>query len=203
MMTNNGTESYPKSWFYFKVKGFPAGWKVKFNIQRMHMLYSLWSNKSPQCYKPCFRLNKEDWKRLDQDIFLNYIDNNIILTFQYVFEKEDNYEVSFAFSYPYSYEKNLNLVRDLTAQYSNDPDIYFHKEVITYSPELRLIHLLTISSHEGKTDQLEDYMSEALFPERVYESRPFKFKESKQYIMITARVHPGETPSSYALEGII
>lgn len=126
------------------------------------------------------------WQRGDVDIYKyiflifqttnqQYIDNNIILTFQYVFEKEDNYEVSFAFSYPYSYEKNLNLVRDLTAQYSNDPDIYFHKEVITYSPELRLIHLLTISSHEGKTDQLEDYMSEALFPERVYESRPFKY----------------------------
>ena len=46
-------------------------------------------------------------------------------------------------------------------------------------------------------------MSEALFPERAYETRPFRFKESKPYIVITGRVHPGETPSSFAMEGIL
>ena len=30
-----------------------------------------------------------------------------------------------------------------------------------------------------------------------------RFSLNKQYVLITARVHPGETPASYALEGII
>ena len=31
----------------------------------------------------------------------------------------------------------------------------------------------------------------------------FRFKNHKPVILISARVHPGETPASYALEGLI
>ena len=55
-------------------------------------------------------------------------------------------EVHFAFSYPYPYERCIKLVRELDATYSNDKEIYFKQEVLTYSPENRIIHLLTISS---------------------------------------------------------
>jgi hypothetical protein len=34
----------------------------------------------------------------------------------------------------------------LNSKYHDDEEIYFRREVITYSPELRPVHLLTISS---------------------------------------------------------
>ena len=70
-------------------------------------------------------------------IKLKISDNKLILTFDYYWQEETNYEVSFSFSYPYSYERCNDLMRELTKKYKDDEEIYFHKEVIAYSPELR------------------------------------------------------------------
>lgn len=69
-------------------------------------------------------------------------------------------------------------------------------------------------------EECEEYLEPPLFPCRSTEPRanryflfPFeqsyqiytikRFKSNKPYVLITCRVHPGETPSSYTLEGII
>ena len=44
-------------------------------------------------------------------------------------------------------------------------------------------------------------MIEGLFPEGTQDSRPFVF--NKPTIFISSRVHPGETPASYVLDGIM
>lgn len=54
--------------------------------------------------------------------------------------------IYFAFSYPYSYEKNINFLDFLSNSLQDNKDIYFNKEVLTFTPHLRKIHLLTISS---------------------------------------------------------
>ena len=36
---------------------------------------------------------------------------------------------------------------------------------------MREIHFLTISSHSEKTDELEDFLEDDLFPERNYNKR--------------------------------
>ena len=74
--------------------------------------------------------------------------------------------MSFAFSYPYSYEKNVKFVDKVYEDYKDNEEIYVTKEVITYSSAKRDIHLLTISSHECKTRTKEEYFSDLLFPER-------------------------------------
>ncbi len=90
----------------------------------------------------------------------------MILSFEHLVESDD--AVFFAFSYPYSYQRCQDLVRSLGEKYTNHPDFYFHRECLTYSPDLRYINLLTISSYDGilGEDELESHMSEALFPER-------------------------------------
>ena len=46
--------------------------------------------------------------------------------------------------------------------------------------------------------ECEELYDNYVFPEK---KRPLKFK--KPVVLITARVHPGETPASYAMEGVI
>jgi murein tripeptide amidase MpaA len=67
-----------------------------------------------------------------------------------------------------------------------------------HSAQGRPVHLLTITSHDEQEKDNEILFDESLFPEKI---RPIRFK--KPVVLITARVHPGETPASYAMEGVI
>lgn len=58
----------------------------------------------------------------------------------------------------------IELVRRLDEEHRNDPEIYLQKEVLTYSIEGKLVPMLTISSHDGKTSVPEERISNALFP---------------------------------------
>lgn len=103
--------------------------------------------------------------------------------------------------------------------------VYFAREVLALSLEGRPVEMLTISSCEGVQWQAprQPWPEDArLFPSReeaaaaeaadaaaaaspaatVPRTRPHVFK-GKRVVMITARVHPGETPGSFALEGIL
>ncbi len=99
----------------------------------------------------------------------------------------------FAFCYPYSYSKHLNYLNELNDHCYND-DFYFYKEVLVKSSEGRDVHLLTITSHDHKEQECEELFDERLFPEV---KRPYKF--NKPVVLISARVHPGETPASFAM----
>ncbi|KAL4471783.1 hypothetical protein ABPG72_008801 [Tetrahymena utriculariae] len=198
------TEGWSKSWFYFSVTGLDC--KAKFNILRLKMLYNLWSNANINSYKPVFRIGEEgEFSRLKTPINLVYDekDNVLKLNFSFDFSTTLDQNVYFSFSYPYSYQRNIEFIDQLANQYTNDPDIYFNREILTYTPQLRLINLLTISSHDEKSPQKESYISDALFPERDFEQRAVRFKPNKPIVLISARVHPGETPASYALEGFL
>jgi murein tripeptide amidase MpaA len=68
--------------------------------------------------------------------------------------------------------------------------------------EGKSINLLTLTdASSGQLGEQESRVSKSLFPFFELEVRPRKF--SKPYVMLTCRVHPGETSASYALEGII
>lgn len=124
--------------------------------------------------------------------------------FEFSFEKTDPSEKTyFAFSYPFSYEESQNHLYSLHKKFLFDSDIYFHREILIKSPENRNIDLITITSHEGKLNDRESFIKETLFPNKKTEKRAFKFRDNKPIILITARVHPGETPASHAMNGIL
>lgn len=83
----------------------------------------------------------------------------------------------------------IELVRRLDAEFKNDADVYFMREVLVYSLEGRQVPMLTISSHDGKTNIFEERISNSMFPEVILDNRPNKFR--KPVIIITSRVHPG------------
>ena len=64
------------------------------------------------------------------------------------------------------------------------------------------MEMLTITGKSKMTEEREALL-EGLFPESEerHESRPFIF--DKPTIFISSRVHPGETPASYVLDGLL
>ena len=95
------------------------------------------------------------------------------MTFSFEFDDEDA-EYFFALIHPYSYEELTNFLNDITEKYSNDDEIYFHKETIIKSEQGRAVHLLTISSHHGKFNESEAFIDDKLFPCRNETSRSQK-----------------------------
>lgn len=78
-----------------------------------------------------------------------------------------------------------------------------HREVLFHSFEGREMELVTLSSRKGlskKEEREVEFDEESLCPNK--EVRPYKF-ENKPVIFLTSRVHPGETPASYVLNGIL
>lgn len=84
-----------------------------------------------------------------------------------------------------------------------DDGMYYHRELLCLSPDGRRIELLTITSRHGMhpTGEREPYL-DGLFPLGDTVPRPHKFR-GKPGVFISARVHPGETSSSYMLHGFL
>jgi len=81
--------------------------------------------------------------------------------------------------------------------------IYFRKQVLTHSVENRKIDLLTLSSYKDIMQDDESCFVEELFPNKKHELTVKRFHPDKMIVFLSARVHPGETPSSYSMRGII
>lgn len=79
-------------------------------------------------------------------------------------------------------------------------DIYYYRELLINSYEQRRVDLLTISSFEGIDEEREERIRN-LFPDYSIQ-RCHKFK-NKKIIFISSRVHPGETPASFVLNGFL
>ncbi len=79
--------------------------------------------------------------------------------------------------------------------------IYFHRELVVRSLLNFRVDLLTITDTSGMTEEREPVL-ENLFPDHPHSLRPRVFK-GKKVIFVSARVHPGETQSSFVMNGLI
>lgn len=79
-------------------------------------------------------------------------------------------------------------------------DIYYYRELLINSYEQRRIDLLTITSFHGIEDRHENRLKNC-FPDHS-KPRCHTFKD-KKVIFISSRVHPGETPASFVLNGFL
>lgn len=71
-----------------------------------------------------------------------------------------------------------------------------------HSLEKRIVELITITDYTGITEETEPLIN-GLFPlhKKEQKKRPQMF--NKPTIFFSARVHPGETPASFVLNGIL
>lgn len=82
------------------------------------------------------------------------------------------------------------------------PDIYFHRETLCFSLQDRRVDLVTITGKKGMSNEVEDFVSSTVPVRSSTIARPHKFP-GKRIVLVTARVHPGETPGSHVLHGLI
>lgn len=79
-------------------------------------------------------------------------------------------------------------------------DVYYYRELLINSYEDRRVDLVTISNFHGIEEKREDRMKN-LFPDQS-KLRCHSFRD-KKVIFISSRVHPGETPASFVLNGFL
>ena len=120
-----------------------------------------------------------------------------------------------AFTYPYSYRELQMYLSKLERKYANDKvesldaeklqashhKIYFHRELVIRSLLNFRIDLLTITDTSGISDEREATLDN-LFPDHPHTLRPRVFK-NKKVVFLSARVHPGETQSSFVINGFL
>lgn len=146
---------------------------------------------------------------------------NFIMSFRILLEP--NSTVYLAFTYPYSYKDLQNFLNRLEKKHGglaekgaevlskmSPTSLYFHRENVCYSLEKRRIDLLTVTSLSGVMSEREEKLDK-LFPDCEVAGgdkgksvpRPHKFSPSKKTIFVSARVHPGETQSSFVMNGFL
>jgi hypothetical protein len=84
-------------------------------------------------------------------------------------------------------------------------EVYYHRELLTRSLDGRRVDLITISGTNGMGDAAEEALSGLMssgLPTAASEGgeRARSFGE-KPVFLLTARVHPGESPASHVFEG--
>eukprot|EP00126_Sphaerothecum_destruens_P011786 Sdes_comp20961_c0_seq1m18721 len=163
-------------WFFFTVRNVFSGQKVVFNIINYSKSKSLFrEGMSPVVSSS----SRPKWERIPSRHVYYYRcprhHQKYIMSFLFAFDCEaDKY--CFAYSFPYSYsdlQRYLEKMEKLQLP-------YVRRELLGCSLQLRKLDLITISS-----------------PENL---RP---GARKKVVFITARVHPGETPSSYVVQGMM
>lgn len=185
----SGENSY-RTWFYFKVTTNAIA-SMKFTIKNLNIQSKLFK----EGMKPVYRTENTDWERLLCEIQTVKNGKNFEITFEHNFTETCTY---FAFTYPWSYSQHLEMIKELNSV-CDLASIYFCAENMINSLEKRRCHILTISSY-AKIQENKEKKLENLFPDN--EPRCAEFS-GKKIIFISARVHPGEIPSSHVLNGFL
>jgi len=199
-------ENGNRTWFYFGIKGYSPGKTIRINITNMNKQSKLYN----QGMHPLVRTlpRKPRWERIRERPKHQTVDGKFTLSFLHRFYDGKGGSTYFAFCYPWSYNECQEFLQNLedkyseTLQQSEDPDeqIYFHRELLCYSPGQRRIDLITISSQSHKMEEEEPRLHR-LFPDKLT-PRCRRFT-NKTVFFLSARVHPGETPASHVFNGFI
>ncbi|KAL6442140.1 hypothetical protein ACFW04_002441 [Cataglyphis niger] len=194
-----------RTWFYFGVRSNYPSVLVRFNIINLNKQVKMFS----QGMCPVFKIvpGHLHWERLREKptYTLDQKGNDFTLSFLYYTPENSKAITYFAFTYPFSYTDLQNYLKRIDARMDKRnvmcaDDIYYHRECAIKSLEDRRLDVLTISSYHNISMEREDRLIN-MFPEKS-EERPYKFRD-KKVIFISARVHPGETPSSFVLNGFL
>nr|XP_014341129.1 PREDICTED: cytosolic carboxypeptidase 6 [Latimeria chalumnae] len=100
---------------------------------------------------------------------------NYVMSFAFCFDREDDV-YQFAYCYPYTYTRLQHYLDSLERRKME----YFRRELLGHSVQQRRLDLLTITNPVNLRPGAE-----------------------QKVVFFTARVHPGETPSSFVCQGVI
>ncbi|XP_046740154.1 cytosolic carboxypeptidase-like protein 5 [Diprion similis] len=194
-----------RTWFYFGIQSPMPGVLIKINVVNLNKQLKMFSQGMCPVYKTV--PGHPQWERIrDKPTFsVDQKGSEFILSF--VFRTAENIKAItyIAFTYPFSYTDLQNFLKKIDAKMTKKnptvaDDIYYQRECAIMSLEGRRLDLITISSHHNISTEREARLNR-LFPIKE-EERPFKFR-GKKVILVSARVHPGETPSTFVFNGFL
>ncbi|XP_077195342.1 cytosolic carboxypeptidase 3 isoform X2 [Paroedura picta] len=173
-------------WYYFQVTNTQAGTPYRFTIVNFTKPTSLYNRgMRPLLYSEAeARIHKVGWQRTGDAI--RYYKNNLsqdgrqyfslTWTFQFPHDRDTCY---FAHCYPYTYSN----LQDYLSAIARDPkrSKFCKIRILCQSLARNVVYVLTI------TNPLQDFQEE----------------KRKAAVILTARVHPGETNSSWMMKGFL
>lgn len=187
-------ESSCRSWFYFNVKLQPPR-RLTLTIKNLNLQGKLYREGMKPVVKTC----KEPWHRIDSPVSYT-VAGEVATLFEVTFAYECiEEETWFAFSYPWSCSDN-DAYLDQIASQASAKGLYLHRTTLVLSLEARKCDMLALSSPTDLTPGTPQAYPRPLYPF----GSPFpSLTTPKSYIFVSARVHPGETPASYMLNGLL
>ena len=184
-------------WFYYSVRGAIAGQKVIFNLVGYSKTKALF--REGMAPVVCSS-GRPYWERMPSNSVYYYRsprhDRNYVLSFPFHFERADEtYYFAYCFPYTYSY-----LQRFLFALESKALP-YMQRETLCRSLQERKLDLLTISSPANLRLDAQARGDEPLtpLPADANGAPPSR----KRVVFISSRVHPGESPASFVMHGLL
>ncbi|MDC3321622.1 M14-type cytosolic carboxypeptidase, partial [bacterium] len=197
-------------WFYFEIKNMRANTPYTFNIINLLKSDSLYNQGMRPLMYSEMRAQDEQigWRRCGHDIL--YYQNGarntasssrrrgaLFYTFTVTMTfPHDNDTVYLAMCYPYSYTDMRRYIRDL----EDDPvrSKYVRRRPLCMTLAGNVCDLLTVTSHKRRRSGGSSSSSSS--SEEVEEKNPGKRKRA---VVITARVHPGESNASWMMKGFL
>lgn len=200
-------ENQNRTWFYFGIKGGQPGKLLRINILNLNRQGKLYGQGMTPLVKVVPSRNK--WERIRDKPKYETVDGQFRLSFTYRFPDQRSGVHYFAFCYPYSYsdcqaklddlDRSFTICQQMTPSEPKD-SIYFYRELLCYTLDSLRVDLLTITSAKGMVEEREESLP-SLFPDKTV-PRAHRF-EGKKVFFLSARVHPGETPSSFVFNGFL
>lgn len=219
-------ETKQRYWFYFKVTPMLSLKQGKSRVVTFTLKNQSINQKRSYSkgMVPVYKSipGSPEWKYIPKKLKKLLVKKGYLeVSFQFSFTERDDH-VYFAYSFPYSYTECIQRIDAFSKEISNSKEVYFHRELMTPSLGMRRIDLLTITGmnsylKEDTPKFKKEPLLEGLFPfarlgaqeQNISTSvdsklfhRPPIFPH-KKYVLISARVHAGESPSSYILEGFL
>ncbi|CAD7087362.1 unnamed protein product [Hermetia illucens] len=167
-------------WFNFTVDNVKQDQRVIFNIVNISNSRNLLNSGLTPLVKSTGR---PKWQRLPKSHVFYYRSathqNHYVLSFAFAFDKEDEV-YQFAISPPYSYSRLQSYLNVLETKF---PGNLYERSCLGRSLQNRKLDLITID-HVPKPDKLDS-------------------KTFLRVIVVLARTHPGESPSSFVIQGLV
>eukprot|EP00047_Mylnosiga_fluctuans_P020776 m.96273 g.96273 ORF g.96273 m.96273 type:complete len:493 (+) comp8626_c0_seq4:70-1548(+) len=160
-------------WFHFTVRNTAIGQRAIFNFVNYSKSKSLYRHGMTPLVRSTSR---PQWQRIPPQNLFYYKTGKKSSQFSLAFlfdNEEDTYH--FAYCYPYTYSR----LQDTLGEFDGRGLLFYSRALLGLSDQQRRLDLLTI--YDGPA------LSEGL----------------RSVVFITARIHPGESPSSFVCQGLI
>lgn len=205
---NEGSEheTAHRTWFHFELTGCADGDTVTFAVMNLNKQAKLFSND----FRPVYRAHPSMrcYDRLKQPMQYHTNDEGQFkFTFKHHFTSSE--PVYFAFTFPFGYHDNLRMLKAIDARFEDAKlgpklreQVHYRREVLANSLEGRQVHVLTITSPNGMSEDIPEERPVGLVLEPP-EARPWAAPPGRRVFVVSAGVHPGEKPANHMMNGVV